>query len=340
MSNQPPDPRYAQGQGQGYGQGYGQPGQGYGPGNGQGQGYWQDPGPDYGHGFGPGDPGRRPPSGGSGGRRAALIAGIVLVAAVGAGGGYLLGHRGNDQKVQVASTSPAAGSTPSTTAGAAGTTGASGSAAPSASASSHPSTSTSTTPTKRPVTGAQEFGDPAAAVTELKRAGIAVSGGAEDAWSWEDTNGRNIMVATKKADTVSGGSVRSATVRIYQVAGLGGQPRVLRMLRDSGVVPCPLDYGVDYVLGSARVTDTDGDGYGEVTAGWWSVCRGDVGPKVVKMALLTKGTYYILRGHGQLVNEQPLPGVPPATFTPNLAPSTWPAGAYDETVAQFRKVFR
>jgi hypothetical protein len=112
------------------------------------------------------------------------------------------------------------------------------------------------------------------------------------------------------------------------------------MLRDSGVVPCPLDYGVDYVRGSARVTDADGDGYGEVTAGWWSVCRGDVGPKVVKMALLTKGTYYILRGHGQLVTDAPLPGVPAATFTPNLPRSQWPAGTYDEAVAQFKRVFR
>jgi hypothetical protein len=150
------------------------------------------------------------------------------------------------------------------------------------------------------------------------------------------------MVATKKTDTASGGSVKSATVRIYQVAGLGAHARVLETLRDSGVVPCPLDYGVDYVLGSARVTDTDGDGYGEVTAGWWSVCRGDVGPKVVKMALLTKGTYYILRGQGLLATDDAALSkiVPPATFKPNVPRSAWPPGTYDETVAQFKRVFR
>jgi hypothetical protein len=150
------------------------------------------------------------------------------------------------------------------------------------------------------------------------------------------------MLATKTHDRRSDGVEVSETLRVYHVAGLGRRPRVLELLRDSGVVHCGLDYGVDYVRGSARVTDTDGDGYGEVTAGWWSVCRGDVGPKVVKLALITKGTYYILRGEGLLVSDDKVlfEIVPPAWFKPNVPRSKWPAGTYDVAVAQFKRVFR
>jgi len=97
------------------------------------------------------------------------------------------------------------------------------------------------------------------------------------------------------------------------------------------------------VPGSIRVSDTDGDGYGEATVGWWSLCAGDPEPERIKLALVTKGTYYILRGTGQRASEPPPPdGItfPKASFTPSVPAGTWPAGSYRTTVALFHTLFR
>jgi hypothetical protein len=170
-----------------------------------------------------------------------------------------------------------------------------------------------------------------------------MSGHAVEAWSWNDANGRNIVLTTKTVGAREGTVVRSATLHVYQAAGLGDRPRMLLTpLRDPGTSPCELDFNLDFVPGSIQVADRDGDGYGEATVGWWSSCRGDPGPVRLKLALLTKGGYDILRGYGLLASMQLPDGitVPPATFTPNVPRSRWPRGTYEATVALFRQLFR
>jgi hypothetical protein len=252
------------------------------------------------------------------GRRIAAVAGLLAAAVAGSTGGWVLGHQGSG--------GPAPGSN---------ATGASGgTAAPSASSSATRSSE---------LADVAQLQSPAAAA-ELEQAGLRTKGTPVEACSWTDANGRNILLATKTVDRRDGAVVRAATLHVYHAAELGGSARMLLTpLRDPGTVPCDLDFNLDFVPGSIQVTDADRDGYGEATVGWWSSCRGDPGPERLKLALLTKGTYFILRGSGLVASQPPLPSgvpAPPATFAPNLPENRWPAGSYTSTVALFRRLFR
>ena len=265
---------------------------------------------------------RRPPSSG---RRAAAVAGLVAVAVAGGGGGWLLAHAGSGSPARpaTAATAPAV------------------SAGPTAAASARPGAGASST-AKVPLADVTRI-DPWTALGELRKAGLKATGAGVEAWSWTDTNGRNLLLATKTVDKREGAVVRAATLHVYHAAGLGQAPRMLLPpLRDPGTAGCDVDFGLDFVPGSTRVTDTDGDGYGEATVGWWSVCRGDPGPERIKLALLTKDTYYILRGSGLRAGETLPAGitVPPATFKPNVPESRWPSGSYAATTALFAQLFR
>jgi hypothetical protein len=182
-----------------------------------------------------------------------------------------------------------------------------------------------------------------AAAAEVKKAGLRTAGDPVEAWSWTDVNGRNVLLTTKSVQQREGNVVRAATLHVYQAVGLGEHARMLLTpLRDPGTAPCDLDFNLDFVPGSIQVADRDGDGYAEASVGWWSSCRGDPGPVRLKLALLTKGTYYILRGTGLLASMQLPSGitVPPATFTPNAPKTRWPRGSYEATTALFRQLFR
>ncbi len=212
---------------------------------------------------------RRPPSSG---RRAAAVAGLVAVAVAGGGGGWLLAHAGSGSPARpaTAATAPAV------------------SAGPTAAASARPGAGASST-AKVPLADVTRI-DPWTALGELRKAGLKATGAGVEAWSWTDTNGRNLLLATKTVDKREGAVVRAATLHVYHAAGLGQAPRMLLPpLRDPGTAGCDVDFGLDFVPGSTRVTDTDGDGYGEATVGWWSVCRGDPGPERIKLALLDEG---------------------------------------------------
>jgi hypothetical protein len=215
-------------------------------------------------------------------------------------------------------------------------------------ASPSPAAVVTTPAAASPSETAQAFGaaaklDATAAGTEVEKAGLRTVGDPVEAWSWTDANGRNLLLTTKQVQAREGGAVRAATLHVYQVSGLGRRPRMLiTPLRDPGTSPCDLDFNLDFVPGSIQVTDRDGDGFGEASVGWWSSCRGDPGPVRLKLAVLTRGTYYILRGTGLVASMRVPPGitVPPATFTPNVAGDRWPRGTYDATVALFRHLFR
>jgi hypothetical protein len=265
---------------------------------------------------------------GGGGRKAAAAAGLVAVAVLGSAGGYWLGHRGESTSgVTSAAVTPTASANPSASASAAGS----------------PSPSASPTPSKVPLTDVAKV-EAADARSQVRQAGFPVQGKGVEAWGWTDTNGRNLLLTTKTVEKTEGGVVRAATLHVYHVAGLDGRAKMmLTPLRDPGVPNCDVDFGLDFVPGSIQVSDTDGDGYGEATVGWWSLCAGDPEPERIKLALVTKGTYYILRGTGQRATEPPPPqGVtfPKASFTPSVPAGTWPAGSYQKTVELFHALFK
>lgn len=256
------------------------------------------------------------------GRKAAAAAGLVAMAVAGSAGGYWLGHRGGGTTVAAAA-SPAA--------------------SPSVSASVPAPVASASTRQKVPLSAVAEV-DAADARSQLKKAGLAVVGRGTEAWTWTDTNGRNMLLATRSVDKAEGKVVRAATLRVYQVAGLDGTPKtVLTPLRDSGETNCDVDFLLDFVPGSIQVSDTDGDGNAEASVGWVSLCAGDPEPERVKLALLTKGTYFILRGSGQRSTDPvPPPDItfPKASFTPNVPAASWPAGSYQKTVDLFHTLFK
>jgi hypothetical protein len=253
--------------------------------------------------------------------------GLVAVAVLGSAGGYWLGHRGEGAATTVTTAAPTAATTPS----------AGASAATSPAAGPSPSTAS-----KVPLSGVAKV-DAAQARTQVRQAGLAVQGRGVEAWGWTDTNGRNLLLATKTVDRTEAGIVRAATLHVYHVAGLDSRPTMLLTpLRDSGVPDCDVDFGLDFVPGSIQVSDTDGDGYGEATVGWWSLCAGDPEPERIKLALVTKGTYYILRGTGRRASEPPPPAgitFPEASFAPSLPANRWPAGSYQKTVDLFHSLY-
>jgi hypothetical protein len=266
-----------------------------------------------------------PPRGG-GGRKAAAAAGLVAVAVVGSVGGYWLGHRGG---------APAAG---------AATPVPSASASDATSAPATPARRTSPTPARRVALSGVAEVDAGDARAQVKKAGVPVQGKGVEAWGWTDTNGQNLLLTTKSVEKAEGSVVRAATLHVYHLAGLDGKPRsMLTPLRDSGVSDCDVDFLLDFVPGSIQVSDTNGDGYGEATVGWASLCAGDPEPERIKLALVTKGTYYILRGTGQRATDpEPPSGITfaKATFTPNVPAARWPAGTYRKTVDLFNTVFK
>jgi hypothetical protein len=256
------------------------------------------------------------------GRRVAAATGLVGAAVAGSLGGWVLGRVGAETSTP--------GSQPRQV-----------SAAPAATATGTPS-APSQSPSTR-LADVRQLGA-TAATTEVLQAGLRTKGAPVEAWSWSDANGRNVLLTTKTVDRREGSVVRAATLHVYHAAGLGRSPRMLLTpLRDPGTVPCDLEFNLDFVPGSIQVTDADGDGYGEASVGWWSSCRGDPGPERIKLALVTKGTYSILRGSGLVAAQPSVPAgitVPPARFAPNVPEGRWPARSYPATVALFKRLFR
>jgi len=272
-------------------------------------------------------PSRAPeqPGAAKGPRPAVIAAGMVAVALIGTVGGWTLaGGRNTPQAVAPISQD----STPPT---------APGSAPPSGKAT--PSTSP---PASVPVSGAAQA-DPAAAKAELKAGGVATAGTPQVAWTWTDTNGRNVLVLSKQVTKREGDVVREATLFVHHAAGRDGKYERLRVLTQPGVKDCDVDYGLDFVPGSVVIGDADSDGYGEATVGWWFSCRGDPGPYSIRLALVSKGERWILRGDGQRASDPALPNgitIPPATFKPSEPAAAWPKGSYDPTVILFKKLFK
>jgi hypothetical protein len=239
--------------------------------------------------------------------------GLVAVAVVGSVGGWALGSSGSGR-------SPAA---------------------------SQPAPSVAVTPsrTSAPTSGVSEAvqADAGQAVQQLEDGGVRVRGEAEEAWSWTDSKGRNVVVLSKDVTERDGDQVRAATLYVTHAAGRNGDFEELRRLTDPGTRNCDTDFGLDFVKGSVSVADRDRDGNGEASVGWWASCRGDPGPYTIKLAVLSEGEYFILRGQGQVATDPALPpgiSVPEATFKPDPAQARWPRGTYDETVQLFERLFR
>lgn len=219
--------------------------------------------------------------------------------------------------------------------------------APSAAASA-PVAATTTGAPSAPVAVGDLAARPAAELPAAAR--DAAPGTVEDEWyEWTDANGTNALVLSVetaprqgRADGDSGRVIEAEASTLYAtlLAGTDGSYRTLRQLTDPGVDPCGEDLSNEFTDGTVQLTDSDGDGIGEITVGWAYACRGDVSPLTVKLALLEGKDKYILRGTGwdfEVPDDADLPPLEEPLFTPEPEAADWPDGAYDSTASLYRE---
>ena len=97
--------------------------------------------------------------------------------------------------------------------------------------------------------------------------------------------------------TVDGGTQGSASRDLYvatyrQTGSTLQRTRTLKEL--SGA--CEFDLTAEFVPGSIALTNLDGDAEGEVTLGYRTTCRSDMGPSDFKVFILEGGEKYGIRG--------------------------------------------
>jgi hypothetical protein len=231
--------------------------------------------------------------------------------------------------------------------GGGGTPTAPGTASPQASAATTPETSASgsATPSATPTTPA--VGDvrtlevPKAAAL-VAASGVRVPGTIEGAWTWTDRNGGNLLVTTVAVNRrAADGSVRAETLRVSHLTGLDGVAGVARTMTDPLIQNCPDGSEVDlgFTPGSVQVEDLDGDGVAEVLVGWHAFCGTDVSAQTVKLALISDGRKFILRGKGYPGGNPVVGDTGSARFTPDPAASAWPAPYLDAATALFDRLY-
>jgi hypothetical protein len=114
------------------------------------------------------------------------------------------------------------------------------------------------------------------------------------------------------------------------------QPVALRRMQDPVDVRCPGAGGATngFTPGSVTVQDLDGDGIAEATVGWTQRCGGPERPTRVRLALLSGGKKYILRGAAVVGQGDPTGGLRP---DPDV--SAWPAQSHDAVVDLARRLY-
>jgi hypothetical protein len=165
----------------------------------------------------------------------------------------------------------------------------------------------------------------AAAVKDLRRAGEA-RGDVVGAWRWTDDNGRNLLVTTRQ------GGGNNQTLRVIQVARLDKNPKTLRVMIDPGLPGCRGgDGAAGFTKNSVQVRDLDRDGVAEVLVGWFARCGGSGAQTTAKLALLSNGDKYILRGQGVLGSG--------GSQAPDPAAKNWPKPFLKAATAEFKTLY-
>jgi hypothetical protein len=183
------------------------------------------------------------------------------------------------------------------------TTASSPTKSPAVTARATPSAAAQPTPSATQVAGLREI-SPADATGMLERADVHLSGAVQQAWAWTDTDGQNLLAAASRTEFRGESEAPRFTLEIAHVAGLDNRPRALRVMHDPDLPGRCEGEGAQssagFTAGSVAVTDLDGDGITEVSIGWTARCGGPEQPTMAKLALLTNGRKFILRGSGVL----------------------------------------
>lgn len=128
-------------------------------------------------------------------------------------------------------------------------------------------------------------------VKELEKSTIDTSsleygGGIIHQKFWQDSNGENIVLLTKK----------DRELFVYHYAMDAGEKKLIRKIYDFAEENCPFDLIAEFIEESISVTDLDTDGLGEITFAYKVDCISDVSPVNLKLLILENGEKYIIRG--------------------------------------------
>jgi hypothetical protein len=176
------------------------------------------------------------------------------------------------------------------------------------------------------------------ATTLLQRTDDSEVGNIEKAWTWTDRNGLNLL--TLSSSTPDGADPESSsTLQVTQVADLDGAPQRLRVMSDP--LTCAEGTALDtgFTDGSVQISDLDGNGVAEASIGWYGSCEGSEPSAMVKLALISDGRKFILRGNGRLATQTPNA---PATegFEAEPPRDSWPKPFYTTAESLYHLVYR
>jgi hypothetical protein len=173
----------------------------------------------------------------------------------------------------------------------------------------------------------KDFGKVGAAAAEkdLQRVGQD-AGDVVGAWRWSDKNGRNLLATTREK------SGANQTLRVVHVTRLDKTPKTARVMTDPGLPGCRSGSGTaGFTKNSVQVRDLDKDSVAEILVGWFARCGGSDAESTVKLALLSNGEKYILRGQGVVGSG--------GSQAPEPAAKSWPKPYLKAANAQFKELY-
>ncbi|WP_460150594.1 M949_RS01915 family surface polysaccharide biosynthesis protein [Pseudomonas sp. S3_A03] len=126
--------------------------------------------------------------------------------------------------------------------------------------------------------------------------GVEVRGKQVAAYTWDDRQGKNLLVLAEQVSEREDDGTQSAFVYAAQYLIDGSRPKRVWMLYDD-VQRCEFDAALRFDRGATKVTDLTGDGITQATVGYSRTCTSDVSPNEFKLIMhVGKSQKYRLRG--------------------------------------------
>ncbi len=126
--------------------------------------------------------------------------------------------------------------------------------------------------------------------------GVEVRGKQVAAYTWDDRQGKNLLVLAEQVSEREDDGSQSAFVYAAQYLIDGNRPKRVWMLYDD-VQHCEFDASLRFDMAATQVTDLTGDGLTQATVGYSRTCTSDVSPNEFKLIMHAgKSEKYRLRG--------------------------------------------
>ena len=142
------------------------------------------------------------------------------------------------------------------------------------------------------------YADEGVALTALAQVpeGVEVQGKQVAAYTWDDRQGKNLLVLAEQISQREDDGTQSALVYAAQYLIDGDRPKRIWMLYDD-VQRCEFDAAMRFDMAATKVTDLSGDGITQATVGYTRTCTSDVSPNEFKLIMhVGKSQKYRLRG--------------------------------------------